>query len=117
MINSSTVKLLSAIIFISAPILSDAQTGPGGVGNSSTNKIWLKADEGIVDATSNARVGLWVDQSGNNFNANQTLANNKPGYQLNGLNGEPYLHFDRSSATQYFELTSSGIRDLITYDN
>lgn len=26
-----------------------SQTGPGGVGNSTSNKIWLKADEGIVD--------------------------------------------------------------------
>lgn len=94
-----------------------AQTGPGGVGNSTTNKIWLKAGEGVLSAEPNSPVELWMDQSGNGFHAQQSLQGNRPRYQNNGLNGRPFIHFNRSLGTQYFELTSSGIVALMSNSN
>lgn len=107
------IPVYAAVVFSSAQH-AVAQTGPGGVGNSSTNKIWLKADEGVLTPTSNARLGLWVDQSGNHFDAIQSIASAKPFFKIDGINGYPSIRFDRTNTPQYFELTSAGIRNLIT---
>ena len=62
-----------------------AQTGPGGVGNSTSNRLWLKADGNIyIDgggfntATNGDKIQDWNDCSGNANNAIQTITVNKP---------------------------------------
>lgn len=73
-------------------------TGPGGVGNSSTNKLWLMAnqavytDGGTTLAVDNQTVQQWNDQSGNGRNASE--ATNKPTYRTNIVNGMPAIRFD-----------------------
>ncbi|MGV9013128.1 MAG: T9SS type A sorting domain-containing protein [Flavobacteriales bacterium] len=68
------------------------QTGPGGVGNSATNMLWLDAGSGIT-ATASA-LSSWADRSGNGNNAVQTVANLKPLLATNVLNGRPAVVFD-----------------------
>jgi hypothetical protein len=80
--------LLVAITFGGVPAL--AQTGPGGVGNSADNVLWLQADEGITDADGTALTG-WTDQSGNG--SNPVIVGN-PMYSTNMLNGLPVVQFD-----------------------
>lgn len=69
-----------------------AQTGPGGVGTSATNVLWLAADRGI-SVTSGA-VTNWADQSGNGFNAVPNAATARPAFVSSSVNGYPSLSFD-----------------------
>ena len=48
-------------------LVSHGQTGPGGVGNTANNVLWLRADNGVNLAGSN--ITNWSDRSGNNNNA------------------------------------------------
>lgn len=93
---------LRCIIFVSVTILSgigNAQTGPGGVGNSSTNVLWLSADRGVYSdagvtpaATTN-NVRQWNDRSGNGRNAIQATTAERPNYVTGVLNGQPVLRY------------------------
>jgi hypothetical protein len=74
------------------------QTGPGGVGTSATNKLWLKADVGIEEAASDAAedndlITSWLDQSGSGNNATQAGAN-RPTYRTSIVNSRPIVRFD-----------------------
>jgi len=70
--------------------------GPGGVGNSTENKLWLKADN--LSQANNTAVTNWTDASGNGLNA---LANtpltvaNQPTFLTNSVNTIlPSIRFD-----------------------
>jgi len=55
------------LIFMFLNIVCFAQVGPGDVGNSNANRIWLRADAiSQLNATS---VAIWPDTSGNNNDA------------------------------------------------
>ncbi|MGB8492198.1 MAG: hypothetical protein WCE64_14165, partial [Bacteroidales bacterium] len=91
------------IIFLSSELsVLIAQTGPGGVGDATTNSLWLKADTGvytdagITPAVNGNSVQRWNDFSGNNNHANQTSNANKPIYSVNIVNNSPALDFDGS---------------------
>lgn len=77
----------------------DAQTGPGGVGTSATNVLWLSADNGVYNnagttlASSTDNVQQWNDRSGNSKNALQAIAANRPNYITNVINSLPTLRF------------------------
>jgi hypothetical protein len=76
-----------------------SQTGPGGVGNSATNRLWLKGDGGaftdlgVTQANQNQQVRQWNDNSGNGNNATQGTAGNRPLFEANVANGFPGLRF------------------------
>lgn len=90
------------ILLVSITILvakANAQTGPGGVGNSSTNVLWLGADHGVYSdagitlaATTN-NVRQWNDRSGNGRNAIQATSAERPNYFTGSLNGYPVLRY------------------------
>lgn len=81
--------LLSTILAIG---ISMAQTGPGGIGNSSTNFLWLDASYGIT--TSGSGISGWADRSGNNNNAAQANALLQPNVYNASMNGYPTVEFD-----------------------
>ncbi len=81
----------------SAPIIGF--TGPGGVGDSTSNEIWLKADTGILNTTGNPAmdgeaVKSWMDQSGNLNNLSQNTPLQQAIFHENSINGMPGLTFD-----------------------
>lgn len=86
-------------------------TGPGGVGNASTNKLWLMANEAVyIDggttlAADNQTVQQWNDQSGNGRNASE--ATNKPTYRTNIVNGMPSVRFDNTDRLLSTALTTA----------
>ena len=83
--------LIIAAIFIS--IIINAQTGPGGIGSTSTNGLWLKADE--LNLSNGAVVSSWADVSGNSNDANQSTADDQPKfYTTSNLNSLPVVRFD-----------------------
>jgi len=71
-----------------------AQTGPAGVGTSTNNVLWLKADAGTSSSTNNTAISFWNDQSGNAVNTTQTVSAQQPSFATNVLNGFPAIQFD-----------------------
>ncbi|MBL0043182.1 MAG: hypothetical protein IPP33_01830 [Flavobacteriales bacterium] len=71
-----------------------AQTGPGGVGSSATNVLWLDANKGVTQ--SGGLVSQWNDRSGNNNHALQpgAIPTAKPAFVASSVNGYPSLDFD-----------------------
>lgn len=76
-----------------------AQTGPAGVGTSSNNVLWLKADAGTSTSTNGGAVTSWNDQSGNGINVTQTVTTQQPLFATNVINGFPAVQFDNVSST------------------
>jgi hypothetical protein len=76
-----------------------SQTGPGGVGSSSNNVLWLKADAGTSSITNGTPISSWNDQSGNGINVTQTVATQQPSFATNVINGMPAIQFDNVSTT------------------
>ena len=66
-----------------------SSSNPGGVTNNL--QLWLRGDAGVVET--DGRVSAWLDQSGNNFYASQSLDSYRPTLNSNGLNGKPTLNF------------------------
>jgi len=99
-----TIKLNLLFLFLLTHALLRAQTGPGGVGSSTNNIIWLDAnfgvfsDAGITPAINTSNVQRWNDKSGNNNHANQTTVGTRPNYITNVSNGFPALGFTAANA-------------------
>jgi len=56
-------------------------------------RFWVKADAGITKDGNN-NISAWQDQSGNNFQAAQTAASNKPVWASTGAGSVPAVYFD-----------------------
>jgi len=84
------MKYLLALL---VPFYALAQSGPGGVGNTTSNGLWLKADS-IVQAD-NSPVTNWPDVSGNSNDAGQTDMSLQPTYISSSMmNGMPAVRLD-----------------------
>jgi Secretion system C-terminal sorting domain len=86
--------------------------GPGGVGNSTNNKLWVMADRsvftdaGITSAANNQLIQQWNDLSGNTRHATETAAN-KPTLFTNIVNGQPVVRFDNNDRILSTGLTTT----------
>jgi hypothetical protein len=104
------VTFLILLTLLTCHIFS--QTGPGGVGNSSSNIIWVKADAniysdaGTTPAISGDNVRQWNDVSGNGLNGFSTVVANQPEYELNVQNGYPGI---RVNGNQFISFPAMGI--------
>ena len=92
------IFLLLLGFFTFTPLL--AQEGPGGVGNSTNNQMWLSGDfgtftdNGSTPATIDGnRIQQWNDRSGNGRNATSNTLGNRPIFEDNAANGKPGLRF------------------------
>lgn len=92
------MKKLNYLIFAGSIFISVnfgyAQTGPGGVGNSSTNNFWIDANTLTVNNGDNLSTINDVSGNGNNFNQPSSVA--QPQYQQNVVNSLPAFQFDGS---------------------
>ncbi len=73
-----------------------SQTGPGGVGSSSSNVVWLRSDE-ITGLTDGADVLTWNDGSGNSNTFSQPSSTFSPVYRTGVINGLPVVRFNKSN--------------------
>ncbi len=64
--------------------------------------LWLKADSGLAQLSTNTPVDLWADQSGNGENAVQPIGADQPIWVANALNGRPVVQF---GGTNYFNFS------------
>lgn len=87
-------KLLILALAISPIANLKAQTGPGGIGNSATNRIWLDAN--TLALANGTACGSWTDRSGNAWTATSATTS-RPIFRTNQLNGFPSLDFDGSN--------------------
>ncbi|MGW8123669.1 Calx-beta domain-containing protein [Roseivirga echinicomitans] len=94
-INQARNILAITLLFLVC-IPAYSQTGPGGVGNSTSNILWLKANE-ITGLVSGADVQTWTDASGNSNTLTQPDALVSPVYQTNVLNGLPVVRFNKTN--------------------
>lgn len=76
-------------------------TGPAGVGDDSTNVLWLRADQGVLNngdtrAANGESVKTWKDQSGNGNHVLQATPANQPLLADNSMEDMPAIHLDGS---------------------
>jgi hypothetical protein len=90
------MRAIHVTIALLAATTAMAQAGPGGVGSSSTNVLWLDANNGVVHS-SNA-VSQWSDRSGNANHAllPGSIPSARPTRVTSAVNGYPALGFDGS---------------------
>ncbi|OYX26203.1 MAG: hypothetical protein B7Z06_06060 [Flavobacteriales bacterium 32-35-8] len=92
--------------------------GPGGVGNATTNVLWLKGDggaftdAGITQATNGQPIRQWNDASGNNRHATQATLGNRPLFETASDNGMPALRF---TGDTYIDSPALGITGTSSY--
>ena len=73
-----------------------AQTGPGGVGNSTNNVFWL--DGNLVTVGTHPNITSWTDQSGNGNNFSQATSTKQPtvvnyfSFKAVSFNGQNWLN-------------------------
>ena len=87
--------LVIAISFVCFSGQINGQNGPGGIGNSTDNILWLDANN--LSLNDGDPVSTWADTSGNGNNATQISASNQPTFNTNVLNGFPAITFDGSN--------------------
>ena len=105
------MRALTLPLLLAAPLLA-AQTGPGGVGGSATNPLWLSADRGVYNnagttlASNGDNVRQWNDRSGNGRHAGETVLANRPNLVTAVLNGLPVVRY---TAANNDRLVSTGL--------
>ncbi|MBK8949384.1 MAG: hypothetical protein IPM68_11160 [Flavobacteriales bacterium] len=105
------MRALTLPLLLAAPLLA-AQTGPGGVGGSATNPLWLSADRGVYNnagttlASNGDNVRQWNDRSGNGRHAGETVLANRPNLATAVLNGLPVVRY---TAANNDRLVSTGL--------
>lgn len=70
------MKNFTLSICLVLTLTSFSQTGPGGVGNSANNVMWM--DGNIVTLGTYPNIATWPDQSGNANDFSQATATNQP---------------------------------------
>lgn len=93
-------NLFTFLLLSTTPVLL-AQTGPGGVGNSSNNIVWLDAAQ--IPANNGDPVATWPDKSGNGNDFTQGTANRQPILMVSEVNSEPSVDFRED----YLEISST----------
>lgn len=85
------------LLFLAFFIIANSQSGPGGVGNSSSNFLWLKSNDftGLSDGD---KISSWTDASGNSNNLSQSNSSYQPYYRTSSLNGYPSVSFENTNS-------------------
>ena len=92
-----TYPFLTAIVFVilfSIPL--SAQTGPGGVGSSTSNILWLRSED-ITSLVDDDDISSWSDFSGNGNDVSQPTSTLTPVYKTSILNGFPAVRFQKTN--------------------
>lgn len=73
-----------------------SQTGPGGVGSSTNNVLWLKSGD-ISSLVDGDNISNWADVSGNINDVSQPTSALTPIYKTGVLNGFPAVRFEKAN--------------------
>lgn len=104
------MRSILPVLLLSLAQIALAQTGPGGVGSSANNVLWLDANNGITQ--SGGLVSQWNDRSGNSNHAllPGPIPTAKPAFVSSSVNGYPSLDFDGTD--DQFWVTDNATLDL-----
>jgi hypothetical protein len=98
-------------------------TGPGGVGNSNTNLMWLRPDD-FGTIADNTPITTWTDNSGNGNDLGQSSggASTRPDFFNNVVNGFPAIRFNTASGSRlirasFFTFPTNEISVLFVNNN
>lgn len=80
-----------------------AQTGPGGVGDLTSNRFWYDANR--IGQANNTALATWINNGGNTQTADQATAANQPLFLTNQINGFPTVRFD--GVNDYLDIASN----------
>ena len=124
MVDLTSYKRLSRALLLLGAMVGAvgvlAQTGPGGVGDSASNILWLSADNitGLADGND---ITTWTDGSGNSNDLSQPDANFKPIYKTNILNGLPAVRFNKDNGrirrTNFTTFPTTAITEIYVNSN
>jgi hypothetical protein len=89
------MKHIFTFLIFSAFYIAIGQTGPAGVGNSSTNSFWVDANSQLI--SNGSLVATFSDVSGNGNHFSQPSSQAQPIFTDNAINGLPALLFDGTS--------------------
>ena len=107
------------ILLLSTKILF-SQSGPAGVGSSSSNILWNRSED-LSSLSNGDRITTWADQSGNSNDLSQPDALFKPEYVTNQQNGFPVVRFNQSNGrirkTNFSDFPTSEITVFIVNKN
>ena len=78
-------------------------TGPGGVGDSLINQLWLRADHITGLSDGGDLTTAWPDTSGNSHDASQSSAAYLPTFVENSINGLPAVRFNGAVENDYLD--------------
>ncbi|CAG5081352.1 Calx-beta domain-containing protein [Parvicella tangerina] len=100
-------KHLLSYVFILTSAIYSAQTGPGGVGDATSNIFWLDASQ-IVGYADGDDLDTWNDVSGNGLDLTQPTPSLTPEYKTGIVNGYPVVRFNKTTGT-YGRLRRTGV--------
>ncbi|RLD47041.1 MAG: hypothetical protein DRI86_01495 [Bacteroidetes bacterium] len=93
-----------------------SQTGPAGVGSSTSNILWLRSHD-LSTLSSGDKIATWADKSGNGNDLTQTDDLFKPDYVSGQQNGYGVVRFNKSInrlvKTSFSDFPTSAITVLI----
>jgi hypothetical protein len=105
-----TINKLIIGVLLLFPLFVLGQTGPAGVGSSTTNILWLRSND--ISQANNTAVSSWADQSGNSNSITQPTSTYQPLFITNQQNGFPVVRFttdDRLRKTSFSSFPTSAI--------
>lgn len=91
-----------AFLFL-ADLTALGQTGPGGVGDFTSNRFWYDANR--IGQANNTPVSTWINNGGNTQTADQATAANQPTFLTAQINGLPVVRFDGTN--DYLDIASN----------
>ncbi|MCD6366177.1 MAG: T9SS type A sorting domain-containing protein, partial [Bacteroidales bacterium] len=97
-----------------------SQTGPGGIGNTSSNVLWLQAGD-ITGLNDGDDISSWIDNSGNSNDVSQPNSSYTPIYKTNILNGYPIVRFNKTNGrirkTNFAQFPTTAITEIYVNKN
>ena len=97
-------------LLVLAQFIVIAQSGPAGVGSSTSNILWLRSND--IGQANNTNISSWGDNSGNSNSISQPNSNFQPLNITNVINGYPAVRFstdDRLRKTNFADFPTSAI--------
>lgn len=118
--HSPKVFLITVFLLLFLKNHLSAQTGPGGVGNGSSNILWLKSKD-ITSLSDGDNITSWVDASGNGNDLTQPNAAFTPIFKTSVLNGFPVVRFEKTNGrlrkTGFIDFPTSAITAIYVNSN
>lgn len=96
------IIVVAAFLFLAGKTAM-GQTGPGGVGDPTSNRFWYDANR--IGQANNTPVSSWVNYGGNTQSADQGTAANRPTFLTTQINGLPVVRFDGTN--DYLDIGSN----------